>query len=137
MFKKQYKIIFIVSIAIFTFLFTFLISESNLKKTEIPTGPFSIKNTISITVIVGDATLHLVSQAGSSLYEALVSGKNSSYIEFSGKNYSGLGFFMTDIETFHSGDGKYLFYYINGKEASVGVSSYLPKDGDIIEWKLK
>jgi len=30
-----------------------------------------------------------------------------------------------------------LLYYINGKEASVGVSTYKPKNGDIIEWKLK
>ena len=28
-------------------------------------------------------------------------------------------------------------YYINDKEASLGVSSYTVKEGDIIEWKLK
>jgi hypothetical protein len=28
-------------------------------------------------------------------------------------------------------------YYINGKEAEIGISSYIPKNGDMIEWKLK
>jgi len=71
------------------------------------------------------------------LYDALVREKDKGNIDFSGKNYPGLGFFVTDIGTLHSGNGKNLIYYINGKEATVGVSSYALKDGDVIEWKLE
>src|SRR3989344_4658193 len=71
------------------------------------------------------------------LYDALLQEKNKGKIDFSGKNYPGLGFFVTDIGTLHSGKGKNLIYYINSKEATVGVSSYALKDGDVIEWKLE
>jgi hypothetical protein len=27
-------------------------------------------------------------------------------------------------------------YYINGKSASVGANEYVPKDGDLIEWRF-
>ena len=71
------------------------------------------------------------------LYDALVQEEKEGRIDFSGKMYPNLGFFVTDIGTLHSGNGKNLIYYINGKEAAVGVSSYKLKDGDIIEWKLE
>ncbi|KKR79488.1 MAG: hypothetical protein UU24_C0007G0015 [Candidatus Nomurabacteria bacterium GW2011_GWA2_40_9] len=89
-----------------------------------------------VTLIAGDVNTKLQIITGQTLYEVLQMEENKDII-FYGKNYSGLGFFVTDIGTLHSGDGKYLFYYINSKEASVGVSSYLLKDGDIIEWELK
>ena len=71
------------------------------------------------------------------LYDALVQEEKEGRIDFSGKMYPNLGFFVTDIGTLHSGNGKNLIYYINGKEATVGVSSYTLKDGDVIEWKLE
>jgi len=142
--EKNIKIITTGIIGIFSLLFAFLImqksasvSEPSLKKSEISTESVSVKNTISITIIAGNKTLHTASYAGASLYEALLSAKENRDIMFFGKNYPGLGFFLTDIGSLHSGDGKYLFYYINNKEASVGVSSYTLKDGDVIEWKLK
>ena len=142
--KKQYKIIFIGSIATLAFFFasygiqkSVSVSKPSLEKSEIPTESIPVKNIISITIIAGDKTLQIASYTGTSLYDALVSAKDSGQIEFSGKNYSGLGFFMTSIGNLYRGNGENLFYYINNKEASVGVSSYLLQDGDIIEWKLK
>jgi len=102
-------------------------------------GSFASKSEVNsfITLVIGNINTKLVIVPNQTLYDVLVGAKKSGQIEFSGKNYPGLGFLVTDIGTLHSGDGKYLFYYINNKEASVGVSSYLLKDGDIIEWKLK
>lgn len=137
--NKRYKIIFILSIATLVLFFASYSTQKNLPVSE-PTQSISVnsvKKTISTTIIAGNETLHLELQAGMSLYDALVLAKENKDIVFSGKNYSGLGFFMTDIGSLHSGNGKNLFYYINNQEASVGVSSYLLKDGDIIEWKLK
>ena len=131
--KKQYKIKFIWGIAILAFLVTFYW----IQKTEIIEQSISVKNTIAITIIVEGKVLNITPVNGMSLYDALVLAKEKSDIQFSGKDYSGLGFFVTDIGSLHSGNGKYLIYSINNKEASVGVSSYLLKDGDIIEWKLK
>jgi len=95
------------------------------------------ENAESVTVLSGETTTHLFFSQNTSFYDALVKARSEGKIEFSGKNYPGLGFFVTDIQTLHSGSGRHLFYYINGKEATVGVSSYTLKDGDIIEWKLK
>jgi len=94
-------------------------------------------NYVSTTILIDKTTINLQSTPNTTFYDALVQAKNDGKITFSGKNYLGLGFFVTDIGTLHSGNGKNLLYYINGKEASVGVSSYLLKNGDFIEWKLK
>ena len=75
--------------------------------------------------------------AGETLYQEMSDEKNAGHISFSGKEYQGLGFFVTDIGSLHEGNGKYLFYYVNGVEASAGVSTFVPKVGDLIEWKLK
>lgn len=74
---------------------------------------------------------------GGSLLSILTDAKNHGEIAFSGKEYAGLGFFVTEIGTLKQEDGKYLMYSINGKEASVGVSLYIPKAGDAVVWELK
>ena len=93
--------------------------------------------TESATVLAGDAKVQLLFAPNTIFYDALVQARNQGQIVFDGKNYLGLGFFITDIGTLHSGAGTHLLYYINGKEAIVGVSLYTLKDGDIIEWKLE
>jgi len=98
---------------------------------------FSSPEIASATILAGEITTNISFSPDTLFYDALVEARNSGQIELEGKNYPGLGFFVTDIGTLHSGNGKYLLYYINGKEATVGVSSYILKDGDILEWKLE
>lgn len=97
----------------------------------------SLKNTENIIIILGEETINLSVPQNTLFYDALAQARNQGQITFDGKNYPGLGFFITDIGTLHAGGGKNLLYYINGEEATVGVSSYTLKDGDIIEWKLE
>jgi len=141
MFKKQYKIIFFIS---FIFLVTFFVFF-NIYKDIIPTQTISkivnevetqIEN-ISITLTVDNTILSLDFNEGTSLYEVLIEAKAKGKINFQGRKYSGLGFFVSDIGSLHQGAGKNLMYYINGEEATVGVSSYMPKDSDIISWELE
>lgn len=94
-----------------------------------------IKN--SIDIFAGEVKIKSDFYSGQNFFDVLNTPNNKKNLSFSGKNYTGLGFFVTDIGTLHQGKGKYLFYYINGVESSVGVSAYYPKDGDIVEWKLK
>ncbi|MBI3305996.1 DUF4430 domain-containing protein [Candidatus Nomurabacteria bacterium] len=104
-------------------------------KTE--TAKLVIENTHSVTVLAGETTARLLFSPNTLFYDALIQAQNKGQMSFSGKNYPGLGFFVTEIGTLRAGNGKNLLYYINEKEASVGVSSYTLKDGDIIEWKLE
>ena len=86
---------------------------------------------------MGEEIINLSFAPETFFYDALMEASNAGNLTFEGKNYPGLGFFITDIGPLHSGNGKYLLYYINGKEATVGVSAYKLKNGDIIEWKLE
>ncbi len=95
------------------------------------------ENVPSITLKAGSSTIRLPIKEGISLYDSLVLDQQKGLLAFSGTEYPGLGFFMTDIGTLHQGGGKYLVYFINGNDASIGISSYIPKNGDMIEWQLK
>lgn len=90
----------------------------------------------SITVVAGETKVGIPYIENETFYSTLVSAQKSGLITFTGKEYSGLGFFVSDIGDLHMTPGKNLLYYINGKEASVGVSTYIPKNGDVVEWRL-
>ncbi len=92
----------------------------------------------SINLIFGSDSLDLQFKAGLSLFEVLTKAAADKKITLLSKEYPPLGFFVTQIGNLKDGeDGKHLFYYINGQEATVGASDYILKDGDRIEWKLK
>ncbi len=95
------------------------------------------QNDVHVNFKIDEQSFSLNVPRESSLYEALVLAEKAQLTTFSGKEYPSLGFFVGDIGELHGGDGNYLIYYVNGKEASVGVSAYKLKDGDTIEWKLE
>lgn len=130
--KKLYLIVFIAVVSVLMFSLTWR-QDLQVEITEYVNS----KNTEKITLILGQETLQLSFASNTIFYDALQEAKNAGILNFNGKNYPGLGFFVTDIGDLHSGGGKNLLYYVNGKEATVGVSSYTLKDGDIIEWKLE
>lgn len=94
------------------------------------------QNQISITINAGNVSVGVTSDDSATLLNDLTKARDSGKIVLEGKQYSGLGFYVTKIGSLEESNGKYLIYYVNGKEASVGISSYIPKDGDVIDWKL-
>ncbi len=95
------------------------------------------QKTISVTLHAGDISITLTPEAGVTLFDALSQAGKAGEIIFMGKQYPALGFYVTDIGSLRESAGNHLLYYINGKEATVGASSYIPKDGDVIDWKLE
>lgn len=89
------------------------------------------------TLITGDTYSDITFSKGENLYAAIMNFHKKTQFVFEGETYPGLGFLVTDIGSLHQKSGTYLFYFINSKEASVGVSAYVPNTGDVIEWKLK
>jgi hypothetical protein len=89
------------------------------------------------TLIAGITPISLPFTPGETLIQALTDARTGGTLQFTGKEYPDLGFFVTSIGSLKAGDGKNLLYYINGKEATVGVSTYVLASGDVIEWKLK
>lgn len=109
-------------------------SVSDIKKDE-PQEEVSFSK--KATFKIGDDEFVIQVSEHTTVYDAMNSLVSEGKMTFDGKVYQGLGFFVTQINSLTSGDGKNLMYYINDTEASLGVSSYVIKEGDIIEWKLK
>ena len=91
----------------------------------------------SAELVIADQKISFDFVEGQTVYEAMQSLQSQNKISFTGKEYPALGFFVTSVGSLEQGNGKNLFYYINGEEASTGISTYKIKKGDIIEWKLK
>lgn len=49
---------------------------------------------------------------------------------------SGLGEFVKIIEGVVPANDEFWAFYVNGESSNVGASSYVSKEGDVIEWKI-
>ncbi|HUD81569.1 MAG TPA: DUF4430 domain-containing protein [Patescibacteria group bacterium] len=58
------------------------------------------------------------------------------YATVQAKQYS-FGYLVTSINGVVGNGPKYWTFYVNGREASVGASSYITKSSDKITWKLE
>lgn len=81
-------------------------------------------------------------------YEDNISGKISVYdfmsqlrkegkINFTEKNYIGMGEFIVSINGVKNDSNMGWIYYVNDKEASVGISNYKINPGDVVSWKYE
>lgn len=145
-FKKLHNNFLISSLVVVVLLIGFspflakIENHSSQTNTQIEAKPLSGEvrgNKQNITVIFGEKSVSLPIPPDTPFYEILAQTQNASVLSLGGKYYPVLGFLITDIGELHAGGGKNLIYYINGKEAQVGVSSYKPQNGDVVEWKLK
>jgi len=65
---------------------------------------------------------------------------SDSDFQFETKDYSAMGKFVTKIggvTNNENNSGKFWIYYINGQSAKVGISNYILKPNDLIEWKYE
>ena len=75
---------------------------------------------------------------GVSAYELMDKLRQEKKIDFQGKDYASLGFFVEQINGIRNNPGgKNWVYYVNGRPAPVGVSNYRVKANDVIEWKYE
>lgn len=112
-------------------------TQQNINNTKTQSKTQEKKVLSEIILEAGSLKTNLSFVEGDTLYQILEKAKTEEKIIFENKNFPMLGFFVTQIGELKEGNGKYLFYNINSKEAQVGVSSYKPSDGDIITWELK
>ena len=102
----------------------------------------AVKPLHEVVLYVLDNTYKINIGDGSSVYDAMnmiesSQENNENKFSFKTKEYPGLGYFVEEINGVKEGGGKYWIYYVNGKEASVGIRDYIVKEGDIINWKQK
>jgi len=110
-----------------------------LEKAETP-KPVSApaEEKINAVMIISGLKHEAAVKPGGSAYDLMNLLKMENKINFSGKNYSGLGFFVEEINGLKNNPlGENWIYYVNGQPAQVGVSNYLIKNDDIIEWRYE
>ncbi len=98
-----------------------------------------INKNISVSLSVRQATSAFEVPDGSSVFDAmniLASQENSNFT-FHSTYYSGMGYFIDEINGEKNRDNAFWVYYVNGAEASIGASNYILKNGDTIRWRLE
>ncbi|KKR70662.1 MAG: hypothetical protein UU13_C0002G0007 [Candidatus Nomurabacteria bacterium GW2011_GWB1_40_7] len=83
-------------------------------------------------------TRHETELAGSeTVYDFMDKLRDEGKINFTEKTYAGMGKFIVSINGVKSNGAENWIYYVNGKEAQVGVSNYKIKAGDLVSWKYE
>ena len=110
-------------------------SETSQKNNE-EQAEKDVENLISASLKVQDKTYSTKIKEGSCAYDLMNALKTQGF-SFSATKYSSLGFFITEINGVKEDrkNSTYWTLYINGKEAAVGASQLILKEGDLIEWK--
>lgn len=125
----------------------FILKDNKIEIVEVDRDNFQTKNqtdkknnliyTEDVLLYVNDKRYSTYLNEGDTVYDVMNRIKEDGGLSFEGKNYPSLGFFITKVNEIKNGDSKYLIYYVNNKQAQVGVSNYVLKKGDIINWKLE
>ncbi|MFA6177902.1 MAG: DUF4430 domain-containing protein [Candidatus Paceibacterota bacterium] len=72
-----------------------------------------------------------------SVYDFMSKLREEGKINFTEKNYAGIGKFIDSINGIKGNGSENWIYYVNGIEAQVGVSNYKINFGDIVSWKYE
>jgi LysM repeat protein len=112
-------------------------NEDNSQVVIATTTPMVTGDTYKLAV--GDKYYEINLPANQTVYNLMMALKKRGDFDFSGKDSSGLGFFVESINGVKNNSFKntFWFYYINGKSASVGISNYVLKPNNLISWKYE
>ena len=93
---------------------------------------------ISVSLIIIGARYEVKGFSGSSVYDLMNKLKQEKKIDFQGRDYAGLGFFVEAINGVKNNPAdENWIYYVNGRPAPVGASNYKVKVNDVIEWRYE
>jgi hypothetical protein len=112
-------------------------NETTKQEKEKIDNPIQNEKELNVSLIVLDKTYNISINEGNTVYDVMKNLQNSKENNFSfeGKEYPSLGVFVEKINGVKGESGKYWIYYVNDKQAQVGVSNYVLKEGDIISWR--
>jgi hypothetical protein len=132
--KKQYIITGVILLLVFSIFFSYFYKKSLLPETT----PLEQNQAIKVSLVVLDKRYETEIKMDASVFEVMKKiqreNTDSNLFDFKYIRNANLGNFITEINGNYGTPGKYWIYYVNSKKASVGVSNYILKDGDIISW---
>ena len=93
----------------------------------------------SVALVIGDKKYQAKIKQGTTVYYLMNNLKAAQILEFSAKEYEGMGALVEEINGIKNDikANKFWFYYVNGRSANEGISSYILKNNDVIEWKYE
>jgi hypothetical protein len=107
--------------------------ENGAEVKEIGTISIVINNGVTYAKVLADAVL----LEDDSLIDVLDRASSSTGVELTYQDYGGsMGVFITSIDGRVNASDKWWQYWVNGKYADAGASSYKPNPGDIVEFRL-
>ncbi len=104
---------------------------------EKSSGNISPTSSVSITFSAGTDSYSADVKDGSTVYDAMLTLASTTNFTFKSQYYSGLGYFVKEINGKPNGNGVYWTLYVNGKYSNVGASQYKLQPGDSVEWKYE
>jgi hypothetical protein len=141
--KKYYILIALIFVTASLFCPSVTLAQTKFTKakkiSKVIKPQVKIQNSISdhIFIDVKGVSYQVDVPKNSTVYDAMriLSDIPRSNFSFHVKEYPGLGKFVDEVNNVKGKPGKYWIYYINNKEASVGVSNYILAKGDKVSWK--
>lgn len=133
--KKNFYFILSIGLLLSALIFLFIDNFSPPPITKEVGGERSVVGLV--TLLVGEDRYENQIREGDTVYDLMKNLENNKEknFTFKAKEYPSLGYFIDEINGVRGQMNSYWIYYINGEESSVGVSWYVLKDGDIINWK--
>lgn len=141
--KKQYIIGVVLILFCIIGIYYFVSSKNIELPVVIEKEKIEIENNINsksvnVSLVISGQEYHTSIKEGASVFDAMEKMQKEStennLFSFKYTNNASLGNFITEINNKKGTPGEYWIYYVNNEKASVGVSNYILKDGDIINW---
>jgi hypothetical protein len=90
-----------------------------------------------LTFVVGAVRYPASSAFGTTVHEVMDVLAAESTFTFGGREFSGIGFFLEEIDGVRPPRGKYWMLYVNGTLAPLGVSQLTMSPGDVFEFVIE
>lgn len=136
---KNKKIIIVAAVLVFLTFFSifFLTSQTKSKKISSMSNPnpVGLNSGVKTVLEINNVRYEDEITGEMSVYDFMSKLQSERKITFKDKTYVGMGKLIEEINGLKSSGNKYWIYYVNDKEAQVGVLDYKIKQGDIVSWK--
>jgi len=108
-------------------------------KKSAPTVEKAIAADFKVKLEIGDKKYQAEVKPDSTAYDLMKNLQATQGLKFSAKEYAGMGALIEEINGVKNDikANKFWIFYINGESSPVGVSGYVLKNNDLINWKYE
>jgi len=136
--NKKIFLIILVSLSLFgLFLYSSQVISKNLPSPNFPLIKGEEKERSKVILKINEISYEDEITGPISVYGFMSKLRSEGKINFTEKNYIGMGKFIVAINGIRGNEDKNWIYYVNNKKANVGVSNYKINNGDMVSWKYE